>query len=140
MSTLKNVSILPWIKNKLGIEDDFTKFDPDIIGFINSTFMELGQLGVCDPFFQIDSNGKGTWDDLVDGYEIYGTLSGIQRYIFNKVKLSFDPPGNGFLVEQLKKDNEELAFRLIVQSEGSMTEEEFDEYLNKKRARSEEND
>lgn len=102
--------------------------------------MELGQLGVCDPFFQIDSDGQGTWDDLVDGYEKYGTLSGIQRYIFNKVKLSFDPPGNGFLVEQLKKDNEELAFRLIVQSEGSMTEEEFDKYLNKKRARSEEND
>ena len=84
MSTLKNVSILPWIKNKLGMEDDFTKFDPDIIGFINSTFMELGQLGVCDPFFQIDSDGQGTWNDLVDGYEKYSMKIKYLHEVYNK--------------------------------------------------------
>ena len=42
-------SILTSIKKLLGIAEDDTSFDPDIIMHINSVFMVLRQLGVGPP-------------------------------------------------------------------------------------------
>ena len=44
-----NDSILTSIKKLLGITEEYTHFDPDIIIHINSVFMILTQLGVGPP-------------------------------------------------------------------------------------------
>ena len=50
-------SILTSIKKMLGITDEYTQFDADIIMHINSVFMILNQLGVGpDECFTIEDD------------------------------------------------------------------------------------
>ena len=52
------MSIIDTIKKMLGLSPDYSAFDTDILFFINSAIMDLSQLGVCSPNFQITENGK----------------------------------------------------------------------------------
>ena len=57
-------SILTSIKKLLGIAEDYTHFDDDIIIHINSAFSSLNQLGVgpsCG--FHIEDDSE-TWNDF----------------------------------------------------------------------------
>ena len=106
-------SILNSVKKKLGIQEDYTHFDEDIIMDINSVFMILNQLGVGpDEPFTIEDK-YDTWDDFIDDHRI----EAVKSYMYMRVRLMFDPPTTGFLVESLNKQIAELEWRMNVQAE-----------------------
>lgn len=80
-------SILTSIKKLLGITEEYTHFDADIVMHINSVFMTLTQLGVgpAEGFFIEDAST--TWDEFIEDPK---TFQAVKSYMFLKVKLLFD--------------------------------------------------
>jgi hypothetical protein len=46
-------------------------------------------------------------------------LNSVRTYVFLRVKILFDPPGNSFVMNALNEQIRELEWRLSVQREGS---------------------
>lgn len=111
-------SILASIKKMLGIEDDYTPFDIDIIVHINSALMTLNQLGVGpDEGLQIVDYST-TWDEFTVSPEMLGA---VKNYVYLSVKTLFDPPANSFVMDAMQKQIEQLGWRLNVQAESKKT-------------------
>lgn len=107
-------SILTSIKKLLGITEDCTDFDSDIVMHINSVFMVLNQLGVGPANgFRIEDE-SAEWNEFIDDEEC---LDAVKSYMHLKVKLLFDPPLNGSVMEATKQMINELEWRLNVQAE-----------------------
>lgn len=107
-------SILTTIKKLLGLDDEYKVFDQDIIVFINSTFLQLKQLGV-GPIDGFSINGEDeVWGDFLNDEE---TLKATQTYIYTRVRLLFDPPTTSFGQEALNKIAEEIGWRLYVETD-----------------------
>lgn len=105
-------SILTSVKKDLGIAEEYTVFDPDIIRMINTCFSILYQLGVGpEDGFSI-SDKTATWDDYLDDYS---NLEMVKTYISQKTKMLWDTPSNGTLNSALKETIGELEFRLNVE-------------------------
>lgn len=85
-------SILTSIKKLLGIAEEYTHFDADIIMHINTVFMTLTQLGVgpSEGFFIEDDSTY--WTDFIPDHN---KLQAVKSYMFMKVKLLFDPGSLG---------------------------------------------
>jgi hypothetical protein len=110
-------SILKTVKKILGVADDYTDFDLDIITHINSTFSTLEQLGVGpNGGFSIEDE-EATWSDL--GLTS-NQLHMVKTYIFLKVKIAFDPPSTSFAIEALDKQVQEQEWRLNVNRENAL--------------------
>ena len=108
-----NDSILTSIKKMLGITEEYTHFDTDIIIHINTVFMALNQLGVGPSSgFKIEDNGK-LWMDYISEDD---DLEAVKTYIYLKVKLLFDPPLSSSVIEVMKQSIAELEWRLNVQT------------------------
>ncbi len=106
-------SILDSIKKNLGLDTDYTIFDPDITMHINTIFFSLQQLGVGPSAgFAIEDN-TATWNQYI------GTdhINAVKSYVYIKVRLLFDPPATSFAIDSLAKQAEELEWRLNVQQE-----------------------
>ena len=107
-------SILTSIKKLLGITEEYTNFDPDIIMHINSVFMILNQLGVGPSNgFRIEDD-SAVWEDYITNDD---DLDAVKTYIHLKVKLLFDPPLNASVIEAIKLTIAELEWRLTVKAE-----------------------
>lgn len=107
-------SILTSIRG-LFVEKDDTSFDDDLIMHINSTFMILNQLGVGNSGFMItDTTSK--WSDFLGAADL-PFLSATKTYVYDSVKLIFDPPANSFLVNAIEKRMKEYEWRLNAQSD-----------------------
>lgn len=107
-------SILISIKKLLGITAENTDFDQDIILHINSVFMILKQLGVGPAEgFRIEDK-TATWDEFVED-ELH--FDAVKSYIYYKVKLLFDPPTNGTVMEATNRVINELEWRLNINAE-----------------------
>lgn len=107
-------SILTSIKKLLGIAEECTDFDGDIITHINSVFLILRQLGVGpSDGFSICSD-QALWSDFIGDQSM---LDAVRSYIYLKVRLMFDPPQNSSLLEAIKENTRELEFRLNVSAE-----------------------
>lgn len=106
-----NESILTSIKKMLGITEEYTHFDQDIIIHINTVLMILHQLGVGpEEGFSITDSYE-TWSDfLVDNKNI----EAVKTYVYLKVKLLFDPPLSSAVTESINKSINELEWRLNV--------------------------
>lgn len=104
-------SILTSIKKLLGITENYTAFDADIIIHINSVFSILTQLGVGpeEGFFIIDD--KETWDDYLDDQIL---LEMVKSYMYLKVKKFFDPPQSGIVTNANDALIQELEWRINV--------------------------
>lgn len=104
-------SILTSIKKLLGIEEDYTQYDSDIVIAINSVFGILQQLGI-GPIngFKIETS-ETTWNDYI-GDDI--RLEMVKSYIWYKVRLMFDPPQNSALTSVIEKQIAELEWRMTV--------------------------
>lgn len=107
-------SILTCIKKMLGIDEDYTHFDPDITVYINGGLMILSQAGVGPEtgFFIIDKEQK--WTDFIGDRK---DLEGIKSYIYLKVRLIFDPPTNSYVVDAMERTVKEFEWRLNSQAE-----------------------
>ena len=108
-------SILTSIKKLLGIAEEYTHFDNDIIMHINSVFMTLTQLGVgpSEGFYIEDSSAE--WLDFIDDTN---KLQAVKTYIYLKVKLVFDPASVGSsTLASYERQTQELEWRLNVAAE-----------------------
>lgn len=99
-------SILTSIKKLLGITEDYTQFDLDLILHINSTFSILTQLGIGpESGFSIESASKD-WSDYMDPNP---KLDLVKSYMYLKVKLLFDPPLSTASIESYNRMISEFA-------------------------------
>lgn len=109
----KMESILDSIKKLLGIQPEYRAFDEDLIIHINTVFIILNQLNIGpeEGFMIVD--GSESWDDFVKG--INETM--VKTYIYLKVRLMFDPPTSGVLVESMNSMISELEWRLYLEGD-----------------------
>lgn len=116
MST-NSQSILTTVKKTLGLAEDYTFFDPDVILHINSSFGTLHQLGIGPVNgFEIEDN-TAVWSDFI-GEDL--TLSSVKQYIYYTVRLAFDPPTFGPLLDAIHEKIRELEWRLNVVREDQL--------------------
>lgn len=117
-------SILTTIKKLLGIEAEYTQFDPDVIININAAIMTLRQLGVGpQEGFSIDGDEQ-TWQDLLgDSLD----FESAKTYIFLKTKIVFDPPSSSYVLEAYKEQIKEAEWRLMEQADPAKFFEESTE-------------
>ena len=107
-------SILNSIKKKLGITEEYTHFDTDIVMAINTTFMTLNQIGVGPKEgFSISSSAERWRDFLGDATN----LEAVKTYVYYRVRLEFDPPSQTSHLDAMKRQADELEWRLQVQTE-----------------------
>lgn len=104
-------SILTSIKKLLGIAEEYTQFDDDIIMHINTVFLNLAQLGVGPSAgFSIEDD-SAVWEDFI---EDNAQLNAVKTYVYLKVKLVFDPPLSSSVIESMNNMISELEWRLNV--------------------------
>ena len=107
-------SILTSIKKLLGIAEEYTHFDEDLIMHINSVLTILTQMGIGPSTGYIITSKDDTWDEFIDN-KIY--LEAVKTYIHLKVKLVFDPPLSSAVTEAMNKMITELEWRLYAAAE-----------------------
>lgn len=104
-------SILTSIKKMLGVPDDYSEFDEDIIMHINSVFLNLAQLGVgTKEGFSIEDD-SAEWSDFIGDS---AQLQAVKSYMYLKVKLLFDPPLSSSVIDSMNRMIAELEWRLNV--------------------------
>lgn len=109
-----NSSILTSVKKTLGIAEEYTAFDEDIIMHINSVFSTLNQIGLgpAEGFEIIDKTA--VWSDFLG---IDKRLNSVKTYVYLRVRLMFDPPSTSYLIASMEKQAEQIEWRLNVQRE-----------------------
>lgn len=110
-------SILDTTKKALGIAEDDTSFDMDVIMHINSAFSTLTQLGVGNPDGYAITDKEDKWEDFLKKDL---TLNNVKTYIYFRVRLSFDPPTTSFGITAIKEQVKELEWRINVTAEHEM--------------------
>jgi len=107
-------SILTSIKKLLGIEEEYTHFDTDIIIYINSALMYLNQLGVGpETGFYITSDSE-TWDNYLNGET---TIESVKSFVYLRTRLIFDPPSSSSVIDAIERQIKEAEWRILVQAE-----------------------
>lgn len=104
-------SILNSIKKLLGMTEDYTYFDQDVIIHINSVFMILNQLGVGPTIPFTIKNDTEVWSDFIQDTN---NIESVRSYVYLKVKLIFDPPSSSVIADSINKMISELEWRLNV--------------------------
>lgn len=111
-------SILTSVKKMLGIAEEHTSFDMDIIMHINSVLMILTQLGVGPPEgFLIESEDERWTEFLPEGQ----LLESVKSYVYLKVRLIFDPPTSSAVMESMNRLISEFEWRINVAVDPSKT-------------------
>lgn len=108
-------SILITIKEMLGITKEYTQFDSQLVAYINSVFPTLRQLGVGPSEGFSISDDSAVWNDFVP--EDIKYFESIKTYIYQKVKLAFDPPTTSSVIEAMNRSINEFEWRLNVDAE-----------------------
>ena len=105
-------SILTSIKKMLGISEEYTHFDEDLIMHINSALAVLCQLGVGPSEGFFITNKSAVWSDFVPDLS---KLQFVKTYVYQKVKLLFDPPQSSAAIQALNESIKEFEWRINVQ-------------------------
>lgn len=103
--------ILATIKKLLGVGEDDTHFDGDILIYINSALAVMRQIGV-GPVDGFVANATSKWTDFL------GTglkLEIVKSYVYLKTKLIFDPPQNSSVAAALKSQADECEWRVLIE-------------------------
>lgn len=114
-------SILTSIKKVLGIHEEDTSFDVDLIMHINTVFMILRQMGIGP---SKGFNISGSYDNWSDYLSDSILIESVKTYVALKVKLMFDPPASSAIIEAINRTITELEWRLNVQADYAKTFEE----------------
>lgn len=107
-------SILTSTKKNLGLAEDYTVFDQDIITYINGAFSTLTSLGVGPVAGFMIEDATTEWADFI------GTdneLNQVKTYITLRARMLFDPPATSFHISAMEKQIEEIEWRLNVHRE-----------------------
>lgn len=105
-------SILDSIKKILGMPPDYDAFDTDLVIHINSVFGILAQLGVGPAGGFSISDNTTLWKAYLGDSK---DLEMVKSYIALKVRLVFDPPTIGAVMDATKEQIREYEWRLNVQ-------------------------
>lgn len=104
-------SVLTSIKKMLGIVEEYTHFDADLIMHINSVLSILNQIGVGpSDGFSIEDK-EDVWIDFIPQSP---KLEFVKSYVYMKVKLLFDPPTSSAVIESINRLTSELEWRILV--------------------------
>ena len=104
-------SILDSVKKIIGIDSSYTVFDPDLIIHINTVFMILNQLGIgTEEVFSISDNST-TWNEFIQGNS---AIQSVKSYMALRVKMLFDKPQSGTLIDAYREDIKELEWRMYI--------------------------
>lgn len=109
-------SILTSTKKILGIAEDYTVFDLDIITHINSVFSTLTQLGVGPTNGFMIEDADPLWIDFFQDDNNF-QLNAVKSYVFLRVRQFFDPPSTSYLITAMEKQIEQLEWRLNARRE-----------------------
>lgn len=104
-------SILSSVKKMLGIENDFTAFDDELIMYINGALMTLNQLGVGVEGYIVDDSSS-SWSEFL-GSETTA-LESVKTVVYLRVKKVFDPPASSSTQQALDAVLQEYEWRLYV--------------------------
>lgn len=102
-------SILTSVKKNLGIIEDDTSFDSDIILDINSIFPILYQIGIGSEGFEIEDK-ETTWSDFLG--EDLSRLALVKAYMYLQVRMIFDPPQSSSVISAYESRIQEYTWRL----------------------------
>ena len=105
-------SILHDVKQLVGQSWDETDYDLDIMTHINSVFLDLQQIGVGPKEGYSISTYEDKWTDFLKGDP---NLNAVKSYVYGKVRLLFDPPQTGPLMQSLQAQIDKIEWRLMVQ-------------------------
>lgn|SRR5574344_628275 len=114
-------SMLTSIKKMLGIAEEYTQFDADLIMHINSVLSILTQIGVGPSEGFAIEDDVAVWTDFVPANP---KLELIKSYTYMKVKLIFDPPLSSSVIESLTRSISELEWRIQVAADPVESNEE----------------
>ena len=106
-------SILNDTKKMLAIPEESKEFDQDIIIFINATLSRLEQLGVGPVGGYAITGDEEDWSEFEDR----PTFSDIKAYVFLSVRIYFDPPTVGTVMNAFKEQIEKLEWTINVKRE-----------------------
>lgn len=102
-------SILYSIKKLVGFDKDYGPFDIDLVTHINSMFSYFCQLGV-GPNKEFNITGPSeTWSDFWGDEE---PVALARTLMYQKTRITFDPPTSGVLHEALERQIKENEWRL----------------------------
>lgn len=104
-------SILTSTKVSLDIPPAHTAFDGQILMHINSALATLTQLGVGPEDGFSVATVQENWADFISDDK---RLNPVKTYIHLRVKMLFDPPEIGFVITEMRRQIEELEWRLNV--------------------------
>lgn len=118
-NTVSEEKILTSIKKLLGLnaglDDGITVFDSDITIHINTVFANLAQMGVGPAEGFKITTGEEVWSDFTKDNIL---IENVKTYVYIKVKMVFDPPTSGPLIEAYNAQAKELEWRLYTQEGG----------------------
>lgn len=109
-----NESILTSIKAQLGIQEEYTAFDQQLIMHINSVFMVLNQLGVGPAAGFVILDKTSVWCDFLPSDK---NLEATKSYVGMRVKILFDPPTTSVVAESMNRMINEFEWRLNSEAE-----------------------
>ncbi len=112
-------SILLSTKKVLGLAEDYTAFDPDILMHINSVFAKLAQLGAGPKTGFFVESADEEWGDFL-GDDLRWNC--VKSYVTTSVRMLFDPPTLGYLITAYEKVISEAEWRISVISDEILAE------------------
>ena len=113
-------SILTSTKKTLGLAEDYTAFDQDVIMHINSVLSTLEELGVLPSIGFTITDASELWVHLLGEDP---RLNKVKTYVYLRVRLLFDPPQTAHLIASLNEQVKELEWRLNVTAESMNLEQ-----------------
>ena len=114
-------SILTSIKKMLGIAEEYTHFDADLVMHINSVLSILTQIGVGPSEGFLIEDEVAIWTDFIKANT---KLELVKSYTYMKVKLLFDPPLSSAVIESTNRLTSELEWRIQVAADPIISNKE----------------
>ena len=102
-------SVLLSTKQMLGISPEDTSFDVNVIMSINTALTILMDLGLTEVEDEIVIDDDMTWDDLLGGRT---DIEYVKTYVYQKVKMIFDPPTSTAAIDAMQRSISELEWRI----------------------------
>ena len=102
-------SVLLSIKQMLGISPEDTSFDVNVIMSINTALTILMDLGLTEVEDEMVIDDDMTWDDLLGGRT---DIEYVKTYVYQKVKMIFDPPTSTAALDAMQRSISELEWRI----------------------------
>lgn len=97
----------------LGLTEEQTEYDEDILMHINTTLGMLSQLGVDVPDDFVVSSENQQWNEITTDSKMIRLL---KEYMYLKIRIIFDPP-TGSVLDAVEKVISELEWRISILAE-----------------------